>query len=158
MSPTTLRCELCQTDMTLQAREGSPIGYFHCTGCGRWVASSYREELMRAGTAYVPREPTAGAAPVDMDRIKARLERWMAQLDERDPYHVLGIAPSAPEETVKARFHELAMENHPDRGGDPIQMRKVLSAWETIRRSKRLSDEAPRAHSPTMARAAGRRR
>lgn len=32
-----------------------------------------------------------------------------------DPYHVLGIPPGAPWETVSARFRYLAVEHHPDK-------------------------------------------
>ncbi len=145
MTSTTLRCELCQTDMTLQSCDGSPVRYFHCAGCGRWVASNYRDELMRAGTAYerAPSRAPAGDSP-DFERIKSRMERWVSQLDERDPYRVLGVAPSAPEEAVRERFHALALENHPDRGGDPAKMRRVLSAWDSIRHGKRLGEERAR--------------
>jgi hypothetical protein len=143
---TTLCCELCGTRMSCESPAGSPVRYFHCAYCGRWVASNYGDELVRAGTARIERPGASAPGSPELDRVKQRLERWMRCLDESDPYRVLGIPPSANDETVKARFRELALENHPDRGGDPAEMRRVLGAYDRIRRGKRLAD-APMAVS-----------
>jgi curved DNA-binding protein CbpA len=52
---------------------------------------------------------------------------------------VLGVPPSASEEAFKSRFKELALAHHPDRGGDPAQMRRYLKAYDQIRNGKRVS-------------------
>jgi hypothetical protein len=134
-----LCCELCETPMTDQSAKRSSVRYHHCSGCGRWVASTYRDSLVRAGTARLERVSAGGDGRPDFERIKSRMARWMESLEERDPYRVLGVPPSAPEDTVRARFKELALVNHPDRGGDPVAMRRVLDAWDRIRRSRRLA-------------------
>ena len=134
----TLLCELCQTPMTAQGPSASTVRYYHCAGCGRWVASNYGDEMVRAGTARIDDTPeaTRSQKPRDFDKIKERLARWIADIDECDPYQTLGVHPSASEETVRARFHELALRPHPDRGGDPAQMRRLLAAFDRIRAGK----------------------
>jgi len=52
---------------------------------------------------------------------------------------VLGVPPSASEETVRARFKELALQHHPDRGGDPETMRRLILAYDQIRSGKRVA-------------------
>lgn len=141
----SLRCELCQTPMTSDSPAHSAVRYYHCAGCGRWVASNYGEDLVKAHTARVESAESAESAEAaaavrpDFDRIKARLGQWLQDLDERDPYFVLGVPPSASEETVRSRFKELALENHPDRGGDPAAMRRLILAYDRIRSGKRVS-------------------
>jgi hypothetical protein len=151
---TSLRCELCETPMTCESPPGRSVRYFHCAHCGRWVASNYGEELMRAHTAC---EERPGSEPKDdLGPIKASLARWLEALDERDPYFVLGVPPSAQEDQVRARFKELALVNHPDQGGDAAAMRRLITAYDRIRCGKRLH-EAPRpVQAP--ARAASHRR
>jgi len=132
---TRLSCELCGTEMSSEM-PGESVRYFHCATCGRWVASNYGDELVRAHTA---REGVAqpAAETADLGRIKARLASWLGALDERDPYFVLGVSPSASEERVRERFHQLALEHHPDRGGDAAQMRRLIVAFDQIRDGKR---------------------
>jgi hypothetical protein len=130
----TLCCELCKTPMTLHSPADSPVRYYFCAGCGRWVASNYGDELVRAGTARVDDGAGRQEDESELNRIKEKLTRWIAALDESDPYQTLGVSPSAPEEEVRARFHELAVRHHPDHGGDPAQMRRVLEAYDRIRK------------------------
>ncbi|MGC4120092.1 MAG: J domain-containing protein [Myxococcales bacterium] len=131
---TNLRCELCELPMSCETPpgKGKAIRYWHCARCGRWVASTYGEELVKAHTASEEVSDRFSQRPYDLDPIKQRLSRWLASLDESDPYYVLGVPPSANEETVKSRFKELALQHHPDRGGDPAQMRRFLKAYDQI--------------------------
>ena len=50
----------------------------------------------------------------------------------RDPYDALGIARSSTLEEVKARYRELVLECHPDRGGDGDRFMEVQGAYEEI--------------------------
>lgn len=138
---TALRCELCSEPMTAHAAKGSPVRYHHCARCGRWVASSYGDELVRAGTARLAPEHAERPDRRELDAIKGRLEAWLRALDESDPYFILGVHPASPLEQIRERFHELALAHHPDKGGDPEQMRRVLAAWERIRNGKRLNPQ-----------------
>jgi hypothetical protein len=154
----SLFCELCETEMSNQTPPGRAVRYFHCARCGRWVASNYGEELVRAHTARVASRARAAAGDGDeLDRVKERLRTWLQALDERDPYHVLGVSPSASEDRVRARFHELALQHHPDHGGDAEQMRKVNEAFDRIRSGKRLR-APPTTVKVAAAAVAGRRR
>ncbi len=143
----TLCCELCSAPMTAHATPGSPVSYHHCARCGRWVASSYGAEMLRSGTARAAPQRFE-RSDRELEAAKERLESWLRALDESDPYFVLGVHPASPLEKIRERFHELALAHHPDKGGDPEQMRRVLSAWERIRHGKRLEREpAPAARS-----------
>jgi hypothetical protein len=152
---TKLHCELCHTEMSCERPAGGAMRYFHCAGCGRWVASNYGEELLRAHTARDESSPPE-PAPQDLGRIKEHLARWLDRLDESDPYYVLGVPPSTSEERVRERFHELALESHPDRGGDPAQMRKLIAAYDRVRSGKRLSSPPAPVSVGTSARPAAR--
>lgn len=131
-----VECTHCGTVMSRSRAAGDNV-YYSCPGCARTIASMYGEAIRhRAGVRPVspppaPRQRTA--ADERFDEAKARLDAWMRRLDEADPYHVLGVRPGAPLERVRARYHELAMLHHPDRGGDPREMRRIARAYETIR-------------------------
>ncbi|AKU89800.1 hypothetical protein AKJ08_0187 [Vulgatibacter incomptus] len=83
-----------------------------------------------------PALPAPGGEAVREARFqqaKSRLEAFLRRLDEDDPWFVLGVPPGASLETVRARFRELALRHHPDRGGDPVQMQRITRAFDTIR-------------------------
>ncbi len=124
--------------------------YHHCAQCGRWVASNYGDELVRGGTARRALQRTRPSDRSELDAVKGRLEAWLRALDENDPYFVLGVHPASPPERIRERFHELALAHHPDKGGDPEHMRRLLAAWDRIRRGRRLRQEpnSPPAAAP----------
>ncbi|MBU1176684.1 MAG: TerB family tellurite resistance protein [Alphaproteobacteria bacterium] len=83
---------------------------------------------------------------------EARFEQIVAQHlvghGGYDPYMVLGLAPSAPDDEVKRVYHHLAREHHPDRliaKGVPQEMITVVTArmaavnaaYEEIQRLRR---------------------
>ena len=152
---TSLMCELCEIPMSCETPPGQAVRYFRCSRCGRWVASTYGEELVRAHTAR-EEKPEGVASSYDLGPIKARLTQWLDRLDERDPYFVLGVPPSTPEDQVRARFKELALVTHPDQGGDEAAMRRLIAAYDRIRSGKRLPDppqpvSVPRPAAPRVA-------
>lgn len=49
-----------------------------------------------------------------------------------DYYDTLGVSKSASQDEIKAAFRKLAMENHPDRGGDPEKFKKINEAYQTL--------------------------
>lgn len=53
-----------------------------------------------------------------------------ARAGDPDPFGVLGLAPSATLAEVRTARKRLALELHPDRGGDGEQMRRVNVAFE----------------------------
>ncbi len=131
-----VECTHCGTVMSRSRGAGSNV-YFSCPRCARTIASVY-EEAIRRGAGVRPVSPPPPprprtAADERFDEAKARLDAWMKRLEEADPYHVLGVRPGAPLERVRARYHELALRHHPDRGGDPREMRRIARAYESIR-------------------------
>lgn len=131
-----MSCALCGKPMSLQQSRNSPVSYFHCAGCGRWIASNYREDVLRSNTARLSPEvsPESGrnAEEAEFARIKSRLAAFLAAIDERDPYQVLGVSPADSDASIRERFHELALTHHPDRGGDVVQMQRYAQAYERI--------------------------
>ena len=49
-----------------------------------------------------------------------------------DPYEVLGVAKTAPDEEIKKAYRKLAIKHHPDKGGDPEQFKKVQGAYDIL--------------------------
>jgi DnaJ-domain-containing protein 1 len=45
---------------------------------------------------------------------------------------VLGLPPNATAQQIKRRYRALAKRYHPDRGGDPRQMQRIIAAYELL--------------------------
>lgn len=51
---------------------------------------------------------------------------------ENDPLAVLGLVSMPDMATLKNAYRRLVMENHPDRGGDPILCKKIIAAFTVL--------------------------
>lgn len=49
---------------------------------------------------------------------------------------ILGLNTSATDDEIKKQFRKLAKENHPDRGGDENEYKKISEAFEYLKSSK----------------------
>lgn len=49
-----------------------------------------------------------------------------------DYYSVLGVAKTASPDEIKKAYRKLAMEHHPDKGGDITKFQEINSAYETL--------------------------
>jgi protein-arginine kinase activator protein McsA len=128
-----VECTHCGVRMTMHA--GARVKYFRCGSCHRWVSSTYTD-IFRAD-AKMRTHPQKEVAPsAGFIEVKDRLERWLTQLEEKDPYHLLGVSPRDSADVVRTRYRELALESHPDRGGSAERMREVNAAYERILRHR----------------------
>jgi hypothetical protein len=131
-----VECTRCRVPMNEHLGSGGQIRYYRCPSCQRWVSSTYAE-IFRADAGFRPRprtEETPEAA--HFEDVKGKLERWLASVDDRDPYRALGVSPLDPDDQVRQRFRDLAMAHHPDRGGSPDRMREINLAYERILRHR----------------------
>jgi hypothetical protein len=136
-----VECTHCRVRMTLHEGSGRRVKYFRCGSCHRWVSSTYTE-IFRSD-AKLRTHPVKDTTALDASfvQVKDRLERWLAALEEQDPYRVLGVSPLDSPEVVRARYREMALERHPDRGGSAEKMREVNDAYERILRHRQRKRE-----------------
>lgn len=56
-----------------------------------------------------------------------------------DYYEVLGVSKTATQDEIKSAFRKLAMEHHPDKGGDEAKFREINEAYETLKDADKRS-------------------
>jgi preprotein translocase subunit Sec63 len=66
---------------------------------------------------------------------------WHSPVNPARPYMqrqqalaVLGLPSNATPDQIKRRYRKLAKRYHPDCGGDPKQMQRIIAAYETLTR------------------------
>src|ERR1035441_181574 len=52
---------------------------------------------------------------------------------KRDYYEVLGVGKNASADEIKKAFRRLAVEYHPDRGGDEAKFKEINEAYEVLK-------------------------
>jgi hypothetical protein len=53
-------------------------------------------------------------------------------LQRQQALAVLGLPPNATIPQIKRRYRKLAKQYHPDLGGDPRQMQRLIAAYELL--------------------------
>ncbi len=127
-----VECTHCKVRMRAYLGSGGQVRYFRCDKCRRWLSSTY-QDVLRADAHFRAHKPDE--VPEDPARfagVKARLERWLAAIEDQDPYRVLGVSPLDGPETIRKKYRALALEQHPDRGGSGERMRSLNLAYERI--------------------------
>lgn len=127
--------------MSCHLGSGATVRYFHCGSCHRWVSSTY-SEVLRAD-AKVRARPRGETGPGVFGAVKERLERWLQAVEEQDPYRLLGVSKSDSPDRIRERYRELAVANHPDRGGSVDRMRQINDAYERIALHREAREPAP---------------
>lgn len=54
------------------------------------------------------------------------------EVDNKKLYEVLGITQKATQDEVKKAFRKLAIQHHPDKGGDPEKFKEINAAYEIL--------------------------
>jgi molecular chaperone DnaJ len=54
-------------------------------------------------------------------------------MPKRDYYEVLGVGKGASPDEIKKSYRRLAVQHHPDRGGDEAKFREVSEAYEVLK-------------------------
>lgn len=56
---------------------------------------------------------------------------------KRDYYEVLGVGKNASADEIKKAFRKLAIEHHPDKGGDEAAFKEINEAYEVLKDDKK---------------------
>jgi len=71
----------------------------------------------------------------------------------RNPYQVLGVAPTASGSEIKAAYRALVKQHHPDAGGDQHTILALNAAWEVLgdeeRRAQHDRQHLPAGNAPS---------
>ena len=77
----------------------------------------------------------------------SQLSSAMGQVPGFDPYSILGLDRSAPDEEIRKRYHQLLRKLHPDTAGvegTSFLFQLVLAAYEQIKRERGWSSNDQR--------------
>ena len=53
-------------------------------------------------------------------------------MERQQALAVLGLPPNATPQQIKRRYRALAKRHHPDRGGDQLQMQRIIAAYQYL--------------------------
>ena len=53
-------------------------------------------------------------------------------IKENDPYLIMGVSLESSLEELKSKYRVLVMQNHPDKGGDPIKCKQIIAAYSIL--------------------------
>ena len=73
----------------------------------------------------------------EVQRLLGRFwSRWAARDRQREALEILGLSEPVKEEEIRKRYRTLALEHHPDRGGDPECFRALREALDILAPSR----------------------
>ena len=50
----------------------------------------------------------------------------------KDYFNILGVDASASNDQIRSAYKKLAMQHHPDRGGDQIRFQEIQEAYNVL--------------------------
>jgi hypothetical protein len=123
-------CAHCGVRMVGHLGSDNAVRCFQCEVCRRTISGTYADVLREESR---PRRAGRRAVrPPELDQMRQRLDRWLAALEDQDPYRILGVSPTDPADAIRRRYRELAFQCHPDRGGSVEKMAELNRAYERI--------------------------
>ena len=72
--------------------------------------------------------PTRGL----LDRTLATAVEWANASATFEPHEILGVAWDVSERALRSAYRRLALEHHPDKGGDPVRFQLIVTAYEAL--------------------------
>ena len=88
-----------------------------------------------------PKTPGIASLLWDLVRLSAKA-LWGSRVNPVRPIverqqalAVLGLPPDATHQQIKRRYRELAKKYHPDLGGDQKEMRRIIAAYQLLKKS-----------------------
>merc|ERR550532_3445693 len=88
------------------------------------------EEMNRALDEYILRQMC----------FKSEIVDEIARLHEDSAYAILGVSSGATDAEIKRAYRLVAMQCHPDKGGDKEDFQELTSAYEKIMEQRRVHD------------------
>ncbi len=146
-------CRHCGLPLIKIQAAGSPVAYYRCPRCDRQIATSYSEGLRHAARPHTSASDRADATlrESELRTVRKRLDLFLAKAEGTDPFVILGLRPNASLHDARERFHELALQHHPDRGGDAEEMRRLIEAYDLVRDRLSKAARASPAEAPRPA-------
>lgn len=95
------------------------------------LSSEHLEELNRALDEYILRQMC----------FKSEIVDEIARLHEDSAYAILGVSSSATDAEIKKAYRLIAMQCHPDKGGDKEDFQELTNAYEKIMEQRRGADD-----------------
>merc|ERR1719414_688426 len=72
--------------------------------------------------------------------FKTEIVDEIARLHEDSAYAILGVSSDATDSEIKRAYRLVAMQCHPDKGGDKEDFQELTSAYERIMEQRRVND------------------
>jgi hypothetical protein len=70
--------------------------------------------------------------PIDQPTTSTRKLLRLSELEERNLYNILKVEENSNQEKIKRSYKLLCVTNHPDKGGEPENFRKILKAFKIL--------------------------
>lgn len=103
--------------------------------CDRWSSTAENLRAIALSVAAMRGLDRWGVSDM-LDRAFTGFTALPAPPKPKPWWEVLGVTPGARGDIVRARYRELAVKHHPDRGGDPAMMAAINRAYEEAQKTQ----------------------